>query len=163
MLFEFFVLFCISLLLNLNSTSPVPWKLVTNYEKMRLANPNAYNSHEVLFNLLSCPGDLGPFATNKWAPPSRQNNNHNQSTKKQNMVEKKKIALKTISRILFLFCSIFVFLRGKDCFSKYLSKPQSVDYSYRLSGRLPFPSITICSSIFKWDVSKVRVGHFTNA
>ena len=85
------------------------------------------------------------------------------SSKKEIMVEKKKIALKTISSILFLCCLIFVFLRGKDCFSKYLSKPQSVETSYRLSGRMPFPSITICSTVFKWLVFKVRVGHFTNA
>ena len=86
-----------------------------------------------------------------------------QSTKKEIMVEKKKIVLKTISSILFLFCLIFVFLRGKDCFSKYLSKPQFVDTAYRLSGHMPFPSITICSTVFKWLVFKVRVGRFTNA
>ena len=87
-----------------------------------------------------------------------------QSTKKEIMVEKKKIVLKTISCILFLFCLIFVFLRGKDCFSKYLSKPQSIDSSYRLSGRMPFPSITICSkSVYKWNAFQVSFRYFKNA
>ena len=82
-------------------------------------------------------------------------------TKKEIKVKNKKIALNAISCIFFLICSIFVFLRGKDCFSKYFSKPQFVDTSYRLSGRMPFPSFTICNKgLYNWWAFKVRDGHF---
>ena len=57
----------------------------------------------------------------------------------------RKIASNISSTALFIGCTIFVAIRGYKCFDKYLNEPEAVDISYKFSGILPFPSITICT------------------
>ena len=54
-----------------------------------------------------------------------------------------KIASTITSTALFIGCSIFVAIRGYKCFDKYLKEPEAIKISYKFSGLLPFPSITM--------------------
>ena len=56
-----------------------------------------------------------------------------------------KVASITFSAILFFGCAAFVIHRGYECFSKYLEEPEAVDISYKFTGQLPFPALTVCT------------------
>ena len=55
---------------------------------------------------------------------------------------------KTVSTVfsvsLFIGCAVFVAYRGYGCFKKYLSVPEKVDISFKLTGTQNFPEITLC-------------------
>ena len=60
------------------------------------------------------------------------------------LIEKKSIS-KILSTVLFIGCTVFVGIRGNKCFEKYLEKPEVVGVSYKFSGKMPFPSFSICT------------------
>ena len=56
----------------------------------------------------------------------------------------KKILSTGFSVSLFIACAVFVAFRGYGCFEKYLSVPEKVDISFKLTGTQNFPEITLC-------------------
>lgn len=50
------------------------------------------------------------------------------------------------SACLFVGCALFVTHRGYKCFKKYAEEPESVEGSYKFTGDVPFPVITICTA-----------------
>ena len=45
---------------------------------------------------------------------------------------------------MFAGCLIFVLFQGKQCFTKFLEKPEVVKTSFDFTGKHPFPEITFC-------------------
>ena len=56
----------------------------------------------------------------------------------------KKTSSRAFAVSLFIACAIFVAFRGYGCFEKYLSVPEKVDISFKLTGTQNFPEITLC-------------------
>ena len=56
----------------------------------------------------------------------------------------KEIISKAFTLLLFCGCSAFVAFRGHECFKKFLSQPQHVEFSYIPSKEIPFPAFTFC-------------------
>ena len=52
------------------------------------------------------------------------------------------------SASLFVGCALFVTHRGYKCFKKYAEKPESAEVSYKFTGDVTFPVITLCTSSF---------------
>ena len=66
-------------------------------------------------------------------------------TMKSSQVVNKKTVISCFSAALFTACSVFVAIRGHDCFEKFLDKPEAVDISFKFTNGEKFPSITICT------------------
>lgn len=54
------------------------------------------------------------------------------------------IAGRAFSAVVFVGCCIYVFIRGYDCISCFLDKPQAVNSRYAFAGNETFPSFTFC-------------------
>ena len=63
---------------------------------------------------------------------------------------------------LFVACFVFVAIRGYFCNQKYVAEPEAVDISFQFIGRLPFPSISICTWNKYWIMFNNEVFDYCN-
>ena len=59
------------------------------------------------------------------------------------------------SACLFVACALFVTHRGYKCLKKYAEEPESAEVSYKFTGDVTFPVITLCTSSFLESVKYV--------